>query len=103
MKTIYRCEICGEEFNENWELCRDHEKLCKEKHATGVRLAEEINRAIETAITSGNVKIGAWYGDSVVVYRVSEVRYNPKTQQVELGIEHDDELARKQESKEGSK
>ena len=56
MQMIYRCEVCGKEFDD-YETASQHEKLCQEKHATGFRLAEELNKAVETARQNGKLSI----------------------------------------------
>lgn len=52
MKTTYTCETCGKPYD-NWEACRDHEKVCEEEHATGVRLAHDISGILKRAKAAG--------------------------------------------------
>ena len=90
MKTIYKCDVCGQELDD-WKVCSEHEEVCKEKHATDLRLAKEINEAIKAANERGGVEIGV-YCNVPRVYRLVKAKYDPLTGQVNLEIDADDRL-----------
>ena len=86
MKSIYKCDICSKEFKA-WQECNDHETLCKERHATGIRLAEELNYAIRTAEESGSVAVAAVFGFEHQSYTLKEATYDAETKKVIIKME----------------
>ena len=94
MKTIYKCEICGKEFPD-WEECNKHEKTCKEIHATGLRLASELNDAVKAADERGGCEVGICVGADETVYRFIGAEYSAKERLVVLDIDTDNNLGRK--------
>lgn len=98
MKTIYKCEICGKEFLE-WEECHEHEKTCKEIHATGFRLAEQLNNTVKAANEHGNCEVGVCVGCDDTVYRFMYAEYMPRERVVVLEIDTDDNIALRQGGK----
>lgn len=95
MKTIYKCEICGKEFPE-WEECSKHEKTCREIHATGLRLAEQLNDTVKAANERGNCEVGVCVGCDNNVYRFVGAEYSAKECVVVLDIDTDDNIALRQ-------
>jgi hypothetical protein len=89
-QTIYKCDVCGQEFDD-WKVCSKHGEVRKEKHATGLRLAKEINEAIKAANERGGVEIGVYCNDPRA-YRSVKAEYDPSTGQVNLEIDSDDRL-----------
>lgn len=89
MKTIYRCGICAKEFEgyDKYDEAVQHEKLCKEEHATGMRLTEELKNAIETAKMSGKVKI-AIASNCLTTCLITNAYYDAKKKQINLELEY---------------
>lgn len=92
MKTIYKCEICGKELAD-WEECHKHEKTCKEIHATGLRLAEQLNDTVKAADERGNCEVGVCVGCDDNVYRLVRAEYSAREHVVVLEIDTDDNIA----------
>lgn len=92
MKTIYKCELCGKELAD-WEECHKHEKTCKEIHATGLRLAEELNDTVKAADERGNCEVGVCVGCDDNIYRFVGAEYNARERIVVLDIDTDDNIA----------
>lgn len=94
MKTIYKCEVCGKEFAD-WEECNKHEKTCKEIHATGLRLAGQLNDTVKAANERGNCEVGVCVGADDNVYRLVGAEYSAKERLVVLDIDTDDNIAKR--------
>lgn len=77
MKTIYTCEVCGKHFTD-YKECSDHEKVCQEEHATGVRIAKDIEALLRQAKAAGVGIVLDCQGDPVdldsVEYRTDKKR-----------------------------
>ncbi len=93
MKTIYKCEICGKEFPD-WDGCSNHEKTCKEIHATGLRLAAELNNAAKAA-NQCKGELGVCVGEDTSIYRFIGAEYDANKRLVMLDIDTDENLGRK--------
>jgi hypothetical protein len=52
MKTTYTCEVCWRQFTDG-EECHTHEKVCREEHVTGFRLARELQEVLRQAVMAG--------------------------------------------------
>lgn len=85
MQMIYRCEVCGKEFDD-YETASQHEKLCLEKHATGFRLAEELNKAVETAQQNGKLTIAVYCHNSNS-NKISNVYYDANCETVIIQLD----------------
>lgn len=96
MKMIYRCDICNKEFDD-FDKCREHEAICKENHATGFRIAQDLQAVIDRvkqaqAESGKEISVGICIGDDRRVYLLGGAAYDPRTRQINLEIYFDDEL-----------
>lgn len=75
--------------------CGKHEKTCKEIHATGLRLASELNDAVKAADERGGCEVGICVGADDTIYRFIGAEYSAKERLVVLDVDTDDNLGSK--------
>ncbi len=78
VEAIYRCPICGREF-EKWDEAQECEKLCTAEHALGMQCAELLND-IQRRCKINNIRL-EFVGDAAVM-----AYYNASNRSIEFCI-----------------
>lgn len=82
MKTTYTCEVCDKHFTD-WQECNNHEKVCEEEHATGIRLARDLSGLLKQAAAAGISILTGCADDPLTL---EAVRYEPDKKQIYLAF-----------------